>query len=244
MDYENDIRYSLSDLFHKIFVQFRDGSSIHFWYIYMIIGLYLFIPIIGKWVRHASEKEMLYFLIIWFLTILLSQPIIEKVKPAIELSYFSGFLGYLILGHYLKIKVFRSVKFSNLLAFVFVCLGLLSTISGTYLGYYFTKEYISTFYEPLSPNILFYAMGLFILFKEKDIQCRPLVLIRNFISKYSYGIFLVHVLILSKLNDFNISWNFINPILGIPVTVIICLTISGIIIWGISKLPGGKYISG
>jgi surface polysaccharide O-acyltransferase-like enzyme len=228
----------------NIFVQLRDGSSRHFWYIYMIIGVYLFIPIIGKWVRNASNKEMLYFLGIWLFTLIFSQPVLEKVKPDIDLTYFSGFLGYLILGHYLTVKQFTNKKRQNRVALLLLAAGLGSTIIGTYLVLYFKNEYSSMFYECLTPNILLFAMGLFILIKDKDITNRMLVKIRNFICKYSYGIFLVHVLVLFLIDNFGITWDFINPILGIPATVLICLTISSGIVYVINKLPFGKYISG
>jgi len=244
LEHQDGIHNSFTNILHKIFVQFRDGSSVHFWYIYMIIGLYLFIPVIGKWVRHATEKDLQYFLVIWFVVLLLNQPVFEKIKPAIELKYFSGFLGYLILGHYLKIKTFSRARKSTLYGLILLVSGLLITIVGTYSGFFFSQKYISDFYEPLSPNILFYAAGLYLLFRGKDIRFKPLVSVRNFISKYSYGIFLVHVLILNKLYDFNISWNFIQPVLGIPFTVLICLIISSAIVFVVSKLPGGKYIAG
>ncbi len=228
----------------EIFVQLRDGSSLHFWYIYMIVGVYLFIPIIGKWVRNSREREQLYFLAIWVFTIVFGQPILEKLKPDIELSYFSGFLGYLVLGYYLNNKTFKSRKQQNRLALSLLFAGLLSTIAGTYLILRFKNEYASTFYECLSPNILLYSMGMFLLLKDKDVHFRPLVKVRDFICRYSYGIFLVHVLIFFQLGDYGINWQFIDPIIGIPVTILVCLVISSAIIFVVNKLPYGKYISG
>ena len=243
-DFEAGIRPGFWEITRNIFLQLRDGSSGHLWYIYMIIGLYLFIPIIGKWVRNATEKELLYFLGIWGCVLILDQPVISKIKPDIDLSYFSGFLGYLVLGHYLKIKSFGSTCQTNTIALILIGLGLASTILGTFLVHFYTNNYVSTFYEPLSPNILLYAMGLFILMKNKDISSLPAISIRNFISKYSYGIFLVHIMVLSKLDDFNIRWNFINSIIGIPITVFTILIISALIVFIVNKLPFGKYISG
>ena len=115
---------------------------------------------------------------------------------------------------------------------------------GTYLAHAWYREYVSTFYEPLSPNILLYAAGLFLLFKETEVTVKPLVFVRNFISRYSYGIFLAHVLILSKLDDFNIRWDYIHPAIGIPVTVVLCLSITSVLIFIINKIPFGKHISG
>jgi surface polysaccharide O-acyltransferase-like enzyme len=238
------LKMGVGEISRNIFVQMRDGSSLHMWYIYMIIGLYLFVPIIGKWIRASTEKEIIYFLGIWLGVMILDQPLISKIKPDIDFSCFSGYLGYLVLGYYLKIKSFGSKKRQNIIGLSLIGTGLCTTIIGTFLVQYYTKEYVSTFYEPLSPNILLYASGLFILFKNKDTQFKPLTSIRNFFSQYSYGIYLVHVLILRQLDDFNIRWDFINPAIGIPLTVFLCLTISGGVIFLINKLPLGKYISG
>ncbi len=236
---------SFVEIAQTIFVQLRDGSSLHLWYVYMIIGLYLFVPIIGKWVRNSTEKEMRYFLIIWVCTLFLNQPYLLKFKPTIDLTYFSGYLGFLILGHYLTIQSFGSRRRTNLVASTMLFIGLLTTIFGTFLVHFYTNQYVSTFYEPLSPNIMLFAAGLFLLNKNKDIRQPIFVNIRNFICKYSYGIFLIHVLILFKLFDFGLGWNFINPILGIPVTVFVCLTISAGIVFLVNKIPYlGKYISG
>jgi surface polysaccharide O-acyltransferase-like enzyme len=227
-----------------IFVQFRDGSSLHLWYVYMIVGLYLFVPIIGKWARNSSSKELLYFLCIWLLTVLFGQPVIEKAKPDIDLSYFSGFLGYLILGYYLSKKEFASRRRQNITGVGLLAAGLLATITGTWLVQRFTGKYVSTFYECLSPNIFLYAAGMFVLFKDKDISNRVLVAIRDFICRYSYGIFLSHVLVLFTIEDYGLRWNFINPVVGIPLTIIGCLLITSGIVFAVNKLPFGKYISG
>ena len=238
------LKMGFGEMARNIFVQMRDGSSLHMWYIYMIIGLYLFVPIIGKWIRASTEKEIIYFLGIWVVVMLFDQPVISKLKPDIDFSYFSGYLGYLVLGYYLKIKSFGSKKRQSIIGLSLIGAGLITTILGTFLVKHYTKEYVSTFYEPLSPNILLYAAGLFIFFKNKDTQLKPIVAVRNFFSQYSYGIYLVHVLILRHLDDFDIRWNFINPAIGIPLTVFLCLTLSGGIIFMINKLPFGKYISG
>lgn len=35
------------------------------WYLYMLIGVYLFIPIIGVWLNTASAKDIRIFLAFW-----------------------------------------------------------------------------------------------------------------------------------------------------------------------------------
>lgn len=242
--YQEGVRLSFGGYLQEMLVQLRDGSSLHLWYVYMIFGVYLFVPIIGKWVRNSTPKEQLYFLGIWVLTIFWGQPLIETWKPDIELSYFSGFLGYLVLGYFLNQRKFQSNRQQNSIALSLIGVGVASTVLGTYLIHYYTGKYESTFYECLSPNILMYSSGMFLFLKDKDISFRPLVRVRDFISKYSYGVFLVHVLVFFQLEEFGINWNFVNPIIGIPFTVILCLLITLLIVFVVNKLPYGKYVSG
>ena len=243
-DYNKGVNLNFEYIIRQIFIHFRDGSTPHFWYIYMIIGLYLFIPIIGKWIRNSSEKDILYFLVIWFIVLLLNQPYISKIKPSLDFSYYSGYLGYLVLGHYLTIKPVENKTRVNLIALCLIFSGLIFTVVSTYIVQQYTILPGGTFYNPLSINILIYSTGIFLWFRNKNIHNDFLISIRNIINKHSYGIFLVHIFILSKLDDFYIRWNFINPLFGIPFTIIVCLFISTGIIFVISKFPLGKYISG
>lgn len=243
-DYNDGIPHSFIETAGIILSQLRDGASIHLWYVYMIIGLYLFVPIIRKWITHASEKDLLYFLGIWFVVMLISQPGINVINPKLDMRYFGGFLGYLVLGYYLRIKDFRKPKTETLLGIAMTITGFLATIFGTYWLHWQSGKYPSTFYEPLSPNILLYAAGLFLLFKNKDLHSRPVTLVRDIISKYSYGIFLVHILFISKLDDWSVNWKLIHPLAGIPITILSCLILSTATIAFVRVIPGGKHISG
>lgn len=234
----------LSETTRYIYMSFKNGSSFHLWYVYMIIGIYLFMPIIGKWVRNCSEKEILYFLLIWLCTIFLNQPIISKLKPNIELAYFSGYIGYLILGYYLSIKTFKNLRKTNTLSILLIVSGIIITAVGTYFESYFKSQYNGVFYKYLSPNVLIMSIGIFVYLRNQNSDHTKLKVISNFISKYSYGIYLVHVLVLTFLLKAGIKWDFINPVFAVPITTFICLIFSGIIIYLVNKMPYGKYISG
>lgn len=45
--------------------------DVHMWYIYLLIGLYLYLPIFSAWVEKASERAKLWFLAAWGVTLLL-----------------------------------------------------------------------------------------------------------------------------------------------------------------------------
>lgn len=85
--------------------------DVHMWYIYLLIGLYLYLPIFSAWVEKVSDKAKLWFLAGWGVTLFIPY-YREFVSPYIwggcswnefsMLYYFAGFNGYLLLGHYLR----------------------------------------------------------------------------------------------------------------------------------------------
>lgn len=219
-------------------------TNFHFWYIYMIIGIYLFIPIIGKWARAATQKELLYFLGTWFLTMCLQLPFMSCFKIAIDLYYFTGYLGFLILGYYLSIADFNyKLWHAALITFI----GYSVTVV---LTRYLTKQngvFTHTYYDYLRPNIIVLSAGVFLLVKKMNVgffRSGILLKIRDGIATYSFGIYLVHWLVILFLAEYHIDWQLITPLVGIPLTTLSCLVISFACVWIVNKLPLGKYVSG
>jgi surface polysaccharide O-acyltransferase-like enzyme len=245
--YNEDITFT-NDVWgniHIVLHQLKYGAYYHLWYVYMLIGLYLFIPIISKFVRNASEKEILYFLLIWFMVMIFSQPSLSRFEPLIDVHYFTGYLGYLVLGHYLAFKELpRGLKIP-LIVYFFLCL--VSITIGTYLFSENSKALSTTMYEPLGPYIVLFSSGIFVLARVTVFKLpQSLVKIRDRIGGFSLGIYLCHALFLVLLGDLaGISYKLCNPALSIPVTALICFVLSFLLIFIISKIPFiGKYISG
>lgn len=227
-----------------VFNQLHYGSANHLWFVYMILGVYLFVPIINSWIVNSETNDLLYYLLIWVLTLIIALPFKTVLGFNIDLYYFSGYLGYLILGYYLSKYDFNQFRFINISIFILFIIGFLITFFGTYL---LTKEisvFNGSFYEYLTPNVLFMSIAVFVFGKNLIIKNVLLLKIIYLINKYSYGIFLIHILILILLRKINIYWNLLHPCFSIPLIVMICLPISLIIIYLINKLPYGKYISG
>jgi len=237
----------------------------HFWYVYMFIGLLLFIPILNKWIRNSNEKDILYFLCIWLITIIIGYKFIgNHINDYLKLSYFSGFAGYLVLGYYLanaekykigslninnlcaKIKDYKTLISSKLLLTVLVLISFLITIFETY--YMSMRKgglYMSDFYDYLTISVLMATIGIFLFIKSCKLSNKTFIKIISFLDKYSYGIYLVHILTLICLKRFGIDAYFIHPLIGVPLVTILCAGISAGIIFVINKIPVvGKYISG
>lgn len=90
------------------------------WYLYMLVGLYLVIPILNSWLENASQKDIKLFLYVWGISLFI--PYIKMVAPMLGYTgnygnmglfgvcdwnefgtfyYVSGFIGYIVLAYYL-----------------------------------------------------------------------------------------------------------------------------------------------
>ena len=243
IDYFNGEKITFTYFTNKLINGLLNGSAFHLWYVYMLIGLYLVIPILSKWIRNCTEKEIGYFLSVWFIsTMILSK--FESLRNITPI-YYTGYIGYLVLGYYLSTKSFSDIfnvkKVSSSLFF----LGVVITIAGTYLFSAKQGFFSHSFYDYLTPNVLLASSGLFLLFRhKKEGKNNILNKVISVIDKYSYGIFLTHILTLSSLSLLGISATFISPILAIPIRTFLCLAISLLLVYIVNKIPWGKYISG
>lgn len=227
--------------------QLKFGAYYHLWYVYMLIGLYFVIPVLSRFVRNASEKEIIYFIVVWLAVMFLAQPYLARFSPSVDMHYFAGYIGYLVLGHYLATKEF-SPKFTRGWLLLLFALTLALIVGGTYWSC-LQKQGLTLFYEPLGPPIVLLSSSVFLLARFTVIKwSSPLKKARDLICAYTFGIYLAHALLLDILGDpdynININWQLCHPSLSIPVTAIVCFGLTLLLVYIISKIPFvGKWIS-
>ncbi|MFZ9660975.1 MAG: acyltransferase [Chitinophagaceae bacterium] len=229
-------------IFDFSLIKMRVGVEYHLWYIYAITGIYLFIPIFSQWTSKSKINALHYFLMVWMVGIIASNHLLRNYSSQLDLSYFSGNLGYVVLGYYLSERL-QYKKMIDWSFWIFI-LGVLITLLATY---YFTLQqhvFYGGFYSYLTPNIIIASVGFFLMFRHQIKVGRLFQQVFRFIGKYSYGIYLSHVLVLAFLGKWGLNGMFVHPVIGIPITTLACLTLSTGITWLLSKLPGGKYFSG
>ena len=220
------------------------GPYVHFWFLYLIVGLYLITPLLRIMVTHATWSTLRYFLLIWFVG--------TAVVPLLTLfgSYvlnpdvfiWTGWLGYFILGAYLV-----KVRWRSSILYLILVSGFLWTAIGTYLVVGIIGERFSQFfYQSFSFSAIMASVALFQLLwavsPERIASRFPRgnALIHQ-ISQNTLPIYLFHVMVMETLRKgylgFTLSLTTLNPIVEIPlitfVTLFICL---GIII-PLKKVP-------
>lgn len=230
-----------AQLFSFIGNQFLTGTASHLWYVYLIISMYLTFPFLSKWAKDANEKEYFFFLVLWVIYMLVT-PHLTNVDISFDFSFFTGYIGYIILGNYL-FKTTRKVKSLWLIA-IFIA-ALLYTAFRSYFVSVSGNEMNEFFMENLSINICSMAACIYLFIKNKPAVQE--VLLRNLVDnicRHSYGIYLSHLLILNIFLRMGLSFYFIHPLLSIPLITIVCLAISYWLIILMKKIPFLKFVAG
>lgn len=232
-------RLSQSQILEIIQDKVLHGANAHLWYLYMILGIYLAIPYLQKLLKQLSIKEIEYFLIIWGISMIIMNKRFYSNVPKFDLTFFSGYIGYLILGYYLSVKDFRSNKFIHLLIYI---IGGIITAIGTYLLSAEVKKYDPMFYYYLFPTTAFCAFFLFTTAKKYFSKKTNLPKWIQVIDQYSFGIYLVHIIPLNYLHP--LFSKYMSTMFVIPLVTIATTIASICIIYLFRKIPYGKYISG
>lgn len=207
------------------------------WFMYTLAGLYLLTPILARWLKTASKREVEFYLLLWAITLL--YPYLERVMSIDTSStgvlyYFTGYLGYFLLGYYLNtFYEFRTTHVVIAIAIAVLVPALLFA-SGVEFSFYSMLWYLSL-------PVVSMAFVWFVLINKTSDKQISLV---SEISKLSFGIYFIHVFILRR---FLLKIEFIQEMPGliqIPVVMISTLVLSFLIVKLISRLPHSKYIIG
>lgn len=219
------------------------GNGIyHLYFLVIIIGFYLCVPILKKITKKENKKVIEYFIILLFVFTSLNN--LLSFLFNISLGYpilFGGFALYFILGYYLH--NFNLSKKTTYIIYILGLLGIAYTIIGTINYSNHLQKPNEFLFNYILPNIVFISSSVFLLFKNMKITMSEKRLKRiNVLSKNYFGIYLIHGLvigIIEKLGFFNLN---LNLSLLIIIGSIICYIISFIIIYIISKIPILKKI--
>jgi len=225
-------KFSILQLSQILLNKLLKGTYYHLWYVYMILGIYLFVPIIRKWAQNSTKQELQYFLLLWAITLLINTNV-AKYLPSIEVLYFSKYLGYFVLGHYLDKHVTTSRPKNNLYLMFFVFGAALTFLSASYLSVKENQLNI-TYYNYLSPNVCLLSVGIFLLGKSLLHGSNKLSI--N-LDKHSYGIYLVHVLVLHYIYRFTayLTFNKNSP-LSLFIYIISISVVTYVISYAIIRL--------
>lgn len=237
------------------------------WYLYMLVGLYLILPIVSPWVERASRKELKRFLYLWGFTLFI--PYIRVLAPLVgyvgnyghlgifgecdwngfgTFYYVSGFLGYLILGYYLnRFPSERSKIQIRLRSALCFATGYALTCG----GYLLAQEYFPGDYAYLEIPWMFNGFSVFLMTYGVFTALRTVRIEGHRTRKWlgrvaglTFGIYLCHFFIVQLGYDLVQAWVPVAPYLQIPVIALGAFSVSAGVVWLLQKLPFHKYLIG
>jgi surface polysaccharide O-acyltransferase-like enzyme len=233
----------------------------HLAFLYYLIGLYLIVPILQKFVSSAKHSDYIYYLSAWF--------VFNSLAP--ELGFFTnysfGFVpvflvnysGYFVAGYYFahyfpsgndwkwSCNWILAVSWLGCLCFTIFSTSVLARNSGALNEHY---------YEYSSFNVVISSFCIFILCKQIFANCELPAYIRKVImcvSSAAFGIYLVHPAFLMYLHVPAIVMNLSGaliimvPLLTIAILLasMACIWISGLVpflrpFWGMAYMRSAK----
>lgn len=189
--------------------------AFHLWYLYAIVGIYLFVPFLRHIWQSASRAEQHLYLFLWMVASAL--PMMGRlagsdvdVLNTYELGAFFGLLGYLFLGAYVHKAFSRQVRKSAywwLSLFLFVLFSVLTMVA-TWLYSLHRGHPDPLFYDYLSPFVIAAAVCAFNVLYGAGFKANRAARLSeqswsvlNQLAASTLGIYCVHIFVLDVLRN-------------------------------------------
>ncbi len=231
-------------------------STIPYWYIYMMLGVYLIIPIISSWVKDATKKEVELIIKIWVFTTFIQY--IQIVLPHLgypgnygsfgifgdcswntftTFHYLSGFLGYAILGFYFKKY---PPQWSTPKLLIICAVSWLVGYLITFEGFHFVRNTFPEDFNMLeipwsftSFNVLLMTAPIFLAVQRLNPKPRAII---TRLSEYSFGIFLAHFIVVHLVYEVIFRHVNVPPFFQIFIIFVIGFAITAAIVGLLRKI--------
>ena len=250
----------------RLLVNFNPHAG-HLWFIYMLLGVYLLMPLLSPWIEKVSKKGEEAFLCLWGVTTLI--PFFRQAATALTgspelwgeagwneygtLYYVSGFIGYLVLGHYFRTYLGDWSWKKTLAVAVPLWIAGYAVTAGWFWAM-MPKEfpvsgpiglamYLETSWQFCAFGVALTAIAYFLVIRKMTADgwfYRNVILP---VSKVSYGVYLMHMFILTFFHQTVSGWGLCTP-LHIVVTACLTFVTASVLSRLLSFIPGSKYVLG
>jgi len=239
--------YSAFEFVKQIIYRSIKGP-IHFWYLYMLVGLYAITPFIQVIIKNKRLEEAFIVLAILFLLLKSLKEVVlidtvELYLLYLNFTFTSGYIIYYVLGHYLNTytipkKVSYLVYFLGIVSFIY-------TFTLTLIYSFDSKLIYDGFLGYLRPNTLFSTIATFLFFKQMfeyklpSINSRKII---TFASKLNLGVFIVHNIFVSLVGKYGLMDLGINYIILLPILTISVYLLSLATSYLLSRIKLFKFL--
>lgn len=208
----------------------------HLWFLYMIIGLYVFTPLIKILVANTNKSQLLFFALLMFAFCSLSD--MHRFSIGSRDFFFINesiyYLPYFICGHLIaKTRTTRTISFY---IFIFI-ISLFATCAECYfLSSFSGKESGIYFYSYLSVNVIVMSISFMQILKFTHLNASHHDKLK-FLSDVSLGVYLIHPVFVESLYYLAARRWLDYSIITIPLMSIIVFACCVVSVFFIKKIP-------
>lgn len=213
----------------------------------MLLGLYLYMPIVSLLIKHSTRHQQNCFLLLWVLTLFL--PYLRELmgnnilgscawNPFDLLYYFAGFHGYLLLGYRLKESIKINKWGTILLGAVLWIIGYAITFYGfVYMANrgFSSPSQAELFMQYCSINVAMMSVGIWLIIRQICISSTIIQALLANLTKCGYGIYLFHYFMVGLAVSF-VSQSGIPIPTVIPFAALLTFLISWFVVFFLYKL--------
>lgn len=215
----------------------------HLWFVYSILSVYLFIPMLRFYSINATKNVKLLVLSMWFFS--------QSIQPfssffginlyvGVDAGLITRFVGFALLGEYLANH--PPIKNKSYLLFIFLISSLATAVTTWFISYQ-SKTANETWFQYHSPFIILSGIALFLLLINTNFRIER---VPNLISRYSFGIYFIHIIIMQQICvRFILKPEYFNSallIILIPIAFLVNILISTAICIALSNIPYLKRV--
>lgn len=225
------------------------NTQAHFWFLYLLLGNYILLPIIKIFVSNADQRQIEYSLLV-FLVFVVAKYTLMGLDFRISTYYLNnvnrlglditiGSAGYFILGHYLnEYPIAQKLRFwLHFIGVISIVICIALTIKKSFDSHFFVGQYLD------HPTIFMLIWSVEIFLTAKYSHRNKFNLNFTAMSQASLGIYAMHMLIIFELNKRGFTANSFHPIISVPVISLGVFFISFIFSMLLKKVPFvGKWI--
>ncbi|MFV2049820.1 MULTISPECIES: acyltransferase [Metabacillus] len=217
---------------------FENDVYYHLWFLYVIIAIYLILPVLKVYIAGASQKNLQYYLLLCFIVTSVFSYIskFHEITVDIKVEAATGYIGYFLLGYYLH--RYGLSKITKIVMYLLAIVASIVIIRGTYdLTVQNEGFFDGFFYHYLNMPVVFLSIAVFIFFQDFKFDLSRFFLF-SIINKTSLGIYLLHPYIfLLLLENYDIHAHTVRAWAGIPILATFTLLVSMIVVMILQKIP-------
>lgn len=224
----------------------------HLWFVPMMIGIYMLLPVIKTFTDYGGRKLIEYFLLLFVVIQIIRNTILIYNVPAIgkvliellDVQMVCSYVGYFVWGYYLY--RYPPGKRSCRIWYVLGILGAFLAAAVSSVVSVHNGGPSAAAFDSYSVFTFLASIAVFLFFQEKvsshqwgNMGCKVI----GELSANTFGTYLVHLWVLELFQNRGLDSMTVDSVIGIPLLAVLCFLSCNVIIAVLRRIPVlGRYM--